>query len=117
MVRGGGVLVPHIRNSPKAEDLTARGRRCATSRINLFVTTFLTSHCRYAVDTARSADHLGEEHTMSRTGEVGGDKLRAIVALIRRIDEAIGSRTSSKEERRYASKTSATAAKARSPQE
>ena len=28
---------------------------------------------------------------MNRTGEAAGDKLRAIVALIRRIDEAIGS--------------------------
>ena len=27
---------------------------------------------------------------MSRPGEIAGDKLRAIVALIRRIDEAIG---------------------------
>ena len=28
---------------------------------------------------------------MNRTGDVAGDKLRAIVALIRRVDEAIGS--------------------------
>ena len=28
---------------------------------------------------------------MNRTGDVAGDKLRAILALIRRVDEAIGS--------------------------
>ena len=51
---------------------------------------------------------------MSRTAEVGGDKLRGIVALIRRIDEAIGS-GSTREKRWDASKPRATAAKTRVP--
>ena len=47
---------------------------------------------------------------MDRGSEVANDKLRAIVALIKRIDEAIGVR--SKEKRSNASKPRATAAKA-----
>ena len=68
---------------------------------------------------------------MKRTGDVAGDKLRAIVALIRRIDETIGSGaivalvrriegatgsgTPSWEKKSNASKPRATAAKARIP--
>lgn len=37
---------------------------------------------------------------MSRLGEVASDKLRAIVALIERIDETIGPTSSSKEKGR-----------------
>ena len=64
---------------------------------------------------------------MNRTGEVAGDKLRAIVALIRRIDEAIGAGavvtlvtrideaigSPSKEKKHKASKPRAKAAKTR----
>jgi hypothetical protein len=50
---------------------------------------------------------------MDRASEVANDKLRAVVALIKRIDEAIGVR--SKEKRSNASKPRATAAKARMP--
>ena len=67
---------------------------------------------------------------MNRTGEVAGDKLRAIIALIRRIDEAIGAGavvtlvtrideaigSPSKEKKRKASKPRAKAAKTRPPE-
>lgn len=49
---------------------------------------------------------------MDQTSEVANDKLRAIVALIKRIDEAIGVRS---KEKGNASKPRATAAKARMP--
>ena len=50
---------------------------------------------------------------MNQAGELAADKLRAIVALIERIDEAIGSRST--EKRGNASKPRPTVAKTRVP--
>ena len=51
---------------------------------------------------------------MSWPGEVEGDKVRAIVALIERIDETVGSGSSSKEKRKTISKPSVRPSRSRS---
>jgi hypothetical protein len=51
---------------------------------------------------------------MSRPGEIVDDKLRAILALIERIDEQIGPTRSLKARRKSASKPRATASASRS---
>jgi uncharacterized protein (UPF0335 family) len=50
------------------------------------------------VNGASSSDRFDEECTMNRPGEVAGDKLRAIVERIERIEEEIKELTEGKKE-------------------
>jgi uncharacterized protein (UPF0335 family) len=57
--------------------------------IKRLLTTFLGSTCCDHVNGALSRGRIDQECAMSRPGEVAGDKLRAIVERIERIEEEI----------------------------
>ena len=79
MVPAGGV---------ETGDVTVRAIVSWTS-VNPLLTTFPGSHCCNPANSALSLGRIDQECAMSRPGEIAGDKLRAIVERIERIEEEI----------------------------
>ena len=91
MVPAGGV---------ETGDVTVRAIVSWTS-VNPLLTTFPGSHCCNPANSALSLGRIDQECAMSRPGEIAGDKLRAIVERIERIEEEIKELVEGKKEMAY----------------
>jgi hypothetical protein len=64
--------------------------------VNPSLTTFVGSPCWDNVNGSKSSGRNDQECAMNRPSEIPEDKLQAVLALIKRIDEQIGTRSASK---------------------
>jgi hypothetical protein len=110
-----GMLCPHgtdayhIEREPRGRHTRSTDRAVAYVywAVKSSLTTFSGSPCWNNVNGSKSSGRIDQEYAMTRPSEIAEDKVRAILALIGRIDEQIGTKCSSKPKKTPASKLGA----------